>query len=142
MVLDLGCHVSAGSQEPVWLPLRFRDLDSFGHVYHAEYLTLLDDARSRFFRDAIALTDPTSYVLVHAEIDWESSLTRDDDAVRADFVLERIGTTSLTLGEVMHAPDGRVVCRTRTVVVLRDAATGRSRPLTDEERSRAEALLR
>jgi acyl-CoA thioesterase FadM len=87
------------------------------------------------------VADPSSYVLVHAEIDWESSLTRDDVAVRAEFVLERIGTTSLTLGEVMHAPDGRVVCRTRTVVVLRDAATGRSRPLTDDERSRAEALL-
>jgi acyl-CoA thioester hydrolase len=133
--------MSEGPAEPAWLPLRFRDLDSFGHVYHAEYLTLLDEARTRFFRHTMQVADPSSYVLVHAEIDWESSLTRDDVAVRAEFVLERIGTTSLTLGEVMHAPDGRVVCRTRTVVVLRDAATGRSRPLTDDERSRAEALL-
>ena len=124
-----------------WLPLRFRDLDSFGHVYHAEYLTLLDEARTRFFRLELQLTDPTSYVLVHAEIDWESPLTRDDEAVRADFVLERVGTTSLTLGEVMYAPDGRVVSRGRSVVVLRDASTGASRPLTDAERSRAESLL-
>jgi len=123
-----------------WLPLRFRDLDSFGHVYHAEYLTLLDEARTRFFRRTMQLTEPTSYVLVHAEIDWESPLTRDDEAVRAEFVLERIGTTSLTLGEVMHAPDGRVVSRGRAVVVLRDPATGTSRPLTDTERSRAEGL--
>jgi acyl-CoA thioester hydrolase len=124
-----------------WLPLRFRDLDSFGHVYHAEYLTLLDEARTRFFRHELELGDPTSYVLVHAEIDWESPLTRDDEAVRADFDLERVGTTSLTLGEVMYAPDGRVVSRGRSVVVLRDASTGASRPLTDAERSRAESLL-
>lgn len=124
-----------------WLPLRFRDLDSFGHVYHAEYLTLLDEARTRFFRQAMELSDPSSYVLVHAEIDWESPLTRDDAAVRADFVLERIGTTSLTLGEVMYAPDGRVVSRGRAVVVLRDPAAGTSRPLTDIERSRAQTLL-
>jgi acyl-CoA thioester hydrolase len=127
--------------ETEWQPLRFRDLDSFGHVYHAEYLTLLDEARTRFFRHAMELSDPTSYVLVHAEIDWESPLTRDDAAVRADFVLERIGTTSLTLGEVMYAPDGRTVSRGRTVVVLRDASTGASRPLTDTERGRAESLL-
>jgi acyl-CoA thioester hydrolase len=121
-----------------WLPLRFRDLDSFGHVYHAEYLTLLDEARSRFFRHVLELTDPSSYVLVHAEIDWLSPLTRDDEAVRADFELERVGTTSLTLGETMDAPDGRVVSRGRTVVVLRDDATGASRPLSETERSRAE----
>jgi acyl-CoA thioester hydrolase len=137
-----GSDVSARPRGPAWLPLRFRDLDSFGHVYHAEYLTLLDEARTRFFRDAIGLTDPSSYVLAHAEIDWESPLTSDDEAVRADFVLERVGTTSLTLGEVMHAPDGRVVSRARTVVVLRDPATGTSRPLTEDERSRAESLLR
>ncbi len=127
--------------ETDWLPLRFRDLDSFGHVYHAEYLTLLDEARTRFFRRSLQLNDPTSYVLVHAEIDWESPLTRDDEAVRADFVLERIGNTSLSLGEVMYAPDGRVVSRGRAVVVLRDRASGTSRPLNDAERSRAESLL-
>jgi acyl-CoA thioester hydrolase len=125
-----------------WLPLRFRDLDSFGHVYHAEYLTLLDEARTRFFRLTMELHDPTSYVLAHAEIDWESPLTLDDEAVRAHFVLERVGTKSLTLGEVMYASDGRVVSRGRSVVVLRDAGTGSSRELTDGERSRAEALLR
>jgi acyl-CoA thioester hydrolase len=128
--------------ETEWLRLRFRDLDSFGHVYHAEYLTLLDEARTRFFRHVMELGNPTSYVLVHAEIDWESPLTRDDEAVRAEFVLERIGRTSLTLGEVMYAPDGRTVSRGRTVVVLRDASTGGSRPLTDTERTRAERLTR
>ena len=41
VVRPVGPLVS-GPDRP-WLPLRFRDLDAFGHVYHAEYLTLLDE---------------------------------------------------------------------------------------------------
>jgi acyl-CoA thioester hydrolase len=124
-----------------WSPLRFRDLDAFGHVYHAEYLTLLDDARTRWLGDALAVDDPGSYVVVHLEIDYLSSLTLGDEAVRVDFAVERVGTTSLTLTETMHARDARVVARSRTVAVLRDPATGRSRPLTAAERRAAEELL-
>jgi acyl-CoA thioester hydrolase len=122
-----------------WLVLRFRDLDAFGHVYHAEYLTLLDEARTRWLGAALHLDDPGSYVLGRVEIDYVSSLTLADEAVRVDFEVLRVGTTSLTLRETMHARDGRVVSRGQAVAVLRDRATGRSRPLSDAERAAAEA---
>ena len=124
-----------------WLPLRFRDLDAFGHVYHAEYLTLLDEARTRWFAEVLRSADPGAYVVGRLEIDYLSSLVLADVAVRVDFTVERVGTSSLTLGETMHATDGRVVARSRSVPVLRDLAAGRSRPLTAEERAVAEALL-
>ncbi len=127
--------------EPRWLALRFRDLDAFGHVYHAEYLTLLDEARTRWFGEVLGLDDPTGYVVAHLEIDYVSSLTRSDDAVRGEFVLRRVGTSSLTLGESLLARDGRLVCRGAAVVVLRDTASGTSRPLRDHEREAAEAML-
>lgn len=123
--------------EPHWLPLRFRDLDAFGHVYHAEYLTLLDEARSRWLADALGFRDPQGYVVAHLEIDYLSSLRHDDDAVRMQFVVERVGTTSLTLREATYAREGRVAARSRTVAVLRDPSSGRPRPLTDEERRAA-----
>ena len=41
------------STPQIRLPLRFRDVDAFGHVYHAEYLTLLDEARTRWFREVV-----------------------------------------------------------------------------------------
>lgn len=126
---------------PTWFPLRFRDLDAFGHVYHAEYLTLLDEARTRWFGDVLEITNPTDYVVAHLEIDYESSLALSDAAVRVAFSVERVGTSSLTLGETMHARDDRVVARGRSVVVLRDAASGRSRPLEPGERARADDLL-
>ncbi len=125
-----------------WLPLRFRDVDAFGHVYHAEFLTLLDEARTRWFRGVLELENPSDYVLARVEIDYVSSLLLSDGAVAAGFEVERVGTSSLTLGETMRTRDGRVVSRGRAVTVLRDAATGTSRRLTDAERRRALALAR
>lgn len=124
-----------------WLPIRFRDVDAFGHVYHAEFLTLLDEARTRWFRDVVALENPTDYVLARVEIDYVSSIVLGDEAVSATFAVERVGTSSLTLGETMRARDGRVVSRSRVVTVLRDTSTGASRPLTGPERERALALM-
>jgi acyl-CoA thioester hydrolase len=128
-----------GSRAPHWQPLRFRDLDAFGHVYHAEYLTLLDEARTRWLGDVVGVEDPGSYVLARVEIDYLSSLTLEDQAVRVEFAVLRVGTTSLTLAETMHARDGRVVARGRAVAVLRDRATGGSRRLSEGERASAEA---
>ena len=120
------------------LPLRFRDVDAFGHVYHAEYLTLLDEARTRWFRDAVAFDDPGGYVVARIEIDYLSPLVLDDAEAVATFAVERVGTSSVTLAETLSAPDGRVAARVRSVTVRRDLAAGRSRPLTDAERDRLE----
>ena len=124
----------------VWLPIRFRDIDAFGHVYHAEFLTLLDEARSRWFRDVVGLENPTDYVLARIEIDYVSSIVLADEAVGADFEIERVGTSSLTLREAMRTREGRVVSRGKAVTVMRDPQTGASRPLTEAERASALAL--
>lgn len=118
------------------LPLRFRDVDAFGHVYHAEYLTLLDEARTRWFREAVALDEPGAYVVARIEIDYVTSLVLDDAEVVATFAVERVGTSSVTLAETLSAPDGRVAVRVRSVTVRHDLAAGRSRPLTDAEKDR------
>lgn len=126
--------------DTVWIPLRFRDVDAFGHVYHAEFLTLLDEARTRWFGQELGMENPSDYVLAHVEIDYVSGLVLADEAVCATFEIERVGTSSLTLSEVMSTRDGRVVSRGRAVTVLRDVSSGTSRPLTDAERRRASAL--
>ena len=118
------------------LPLRFRDVDAFGHVYHAEYLTLLDEARTRWFREAVAFDEPGAYVVARIEIDYVSSLVLDDAEVVATFVVERVGATSVTLAETLSAPDGRVAARVRSVTLRHDLAAGRPRPLTDAEKGR------
>ena len=118
------------------LPLRFRDVDALGHVYHAEYLTLLDEARTRWFREAVALDEPGAYVVARIEIDYVSSLVLDDAEVVATFAVERVGTSSVTLAETLSAPDQRVAARVRSVTVRHDPTAGRSRPLTEAEKDR------
>jgi len=127
--------------DSAWIPLRFRDVDAFGHVYHAEFLTLLDEARSRWFGEAMGMENPSDYVLARVEIDYVSSIVLADEAVSATFEVERVGTSSLTLREAMRTRDGRVVSQGRAVTVLRDVAAGTSRPLTEEERRRANGLM-
>jgi len=125
----------------VLVPLRFRDVDAFGHVYHAEFLTLLDEARTRWFSQAMGMDNPSDYVLARVEIDYVSSIVLADGAVSATFEVERVGTSSLTLREAMRTQDGRVVSQGRAVTVLRDVATGSSRSLTEQERRRATELM-
>jgi acyl-CoA thioester hydrolase len=125
------------SEQPVWIPLRFRDVDAFGHVYHAEFLTLLDEARTRWFRDALQIQSPSDYVVARVEIDYLSSIMLADEAVRATIEVERVGRSSLTLVEHLRVRGGRSVSRSRVVTVLRDPSSGTSRPLTDDERRRA-----
>jgi acyl-CoA thioester hydrolase len=127
------------TEDGSWLPLRFRDLDAFGHVYHAEYLTLLDEARTRWFGSSADLDDPGSYVVARIEIDFVSSLVLEDREAGFGFEVERVGASSVTLREVVRARDGRVVARARSVTVRRDRDAGVARPLSDAERA---SLLR
>jgi acyl-CoA thioester hydrolase len=127
--------------DSVWVPLRFRDVDAFGHVYHAEFLTLLDEARTRWFADVMGMESPSDYVLARIEIDYVDSIVLADESVSATFEMERVGTSSVTLRETMRARDGRVVSRGSAVAVLRDVAAGASRPLTEDEHRRAVALM-
>jgi acyl-CoA thioester hydrolase len=128
-------------RDVMWVPLRFRDVDAFGHVYHAEFLTLLDEARTRWFGQVMGIDNPSDYVLARVEIDYVSSIVLADGAVSASFEVERVGTSSLTLKEAMRTRDGRVVSQGRAVTVLRDVASGTSRRLTEEERIRATRLM-
>ncbi|HEX6876347.1 MAG TPA: hotdog domain-containing protein [Nocardioidaceae bacterium] len=122
-----------------WVPLRFRDLDGFGHVYHGEFLTLLDEARTRWFAE-VGLEQPEVYVLARLEIDWVSPLVGRDRAVRVEFEVDSVGRTSVGLKETMYAADGRVVSRSRSVTVRWDQQGARSRELSPEERAGLEAL--
>lgn len=133
-------HQPADPRATDWLPLRFRDLDAFGHVYHAEFLTLLDEARSRWFAQ-VGMEQPEEYVLAHLEIDWVSPLSAADVSVRASFEVEVVGTSSITAREILYAGDGREVSRSRSVTVRWDRAASRPRPLTRGERAALEGLI-
>ena len=113
------------------IEIRWRDLDGFGHVNNAVFLTYVEECRDEFLQRH--LHDPPEqgeYMLVRVAIDYRSQITMADDFVEAEVGITRVGRTSVTLGERIFAgPEGRLAAEVEAVVVRYDWETGRATPL-------------
>jgi len=121
------------------IEIRWRDLDVYGHVNHVVFLTYLEEARDEWL--GRTLGDPAQvwdYVVARVAIDYKRELSLADDSVIARCRLESIGTSSLRTFEEVVTRDGEVSAAAEAVLVARDPETGRSRPLTDAERTALE----
>lgn len=127
------------SDPPISVPLRWRDLDHQGHLYHGTMLTLLDEARTEWFR-SIGIDCGDSYVVARVEIDYLAETTRSDVAVEVDFAVARVGNRSITTHETARTGNG-VVARALVTAVMWDSIAHRSRELTSLERESAEGKL-
>lgn len=121
----------------IGVPLRWRDLDHQGHVYHATLLTLLDEARTEWFHGSIGVSSADEYVVARIEIDYVAEIVRLDEQIAVDFSVTRVGTTSLTTREVVWTPAGREVARAVVTAVMWDRDARRPRRLSEIERLRA-----
>ncbi|MFL5767349.1 MAG: acyl-CoA thioesterase [Actinomycetota bacterium] len=120
--------------------IRWRDMDAYGHVNNAVYLTYLEWARDEWIQGVLgSVTDTWDFVLAHVEIDFRSELTQDDEEVTVRCGLDRVGTSSIRTREEIRKRDGTLSAEAAAVIVPRDKESGRSRPLTDPERKLLEA---
>jgi len=121
--------------------IRWRDMDAYGHVNNAVYLTYLESCRDRWLEHLLGSMDETwNFMIRRVEIDYVSQLTLDDGTVRVEVELDRIGRTSITSREQIHAgSDGRLVAEAHAVLVHVDESRQRSAPIPDALRSRIEA---
>jgi acyl-CoA thioester hydrolase len=124
------------------IEVRWRDVDALRHVNNAVYATYLEECRDGWLDRALgedgAMWD---YVLARVAIDFRREIGLDEEAVVARASLARIGTSSITLREEIRKLDGTLAAEAESVIVARDRETGRSRPLTQAERTRLEAAL-
>jgi acyl-CoA thioester hydrolase len=118
------------------IEIRWRDVDAYRHVNNAVYLTYLEECRDEL-ADAVLreVGDTWDYVLARVAIDYRRELTLDDDEVVVRCAVERIGRSSVALREEIRTRQGALSAEAEAVLVARDPATGRSRPLTDRERA-------
>jgi acyl-CoA thioester hydrolase len=124
------------------IEIRWKDLDVYGHVNNAVYLTYLEEVRDEWL--GAVLGDPAeiwSYVLVRVAIDYRRELSLDDDVVIATCRLRSMGTSSVRTEERVLTVHGEVAAEAESVLVARDADDGRSRPLTDAERAAFERAV-
>jgi acyl-CoA thioester hydrolase len=124
------------------IEIRWRDLDAYGHVNHIVFLTYLEEARDEWLGSSLG--DPAlvwDYVVARVEIDYRRELTLEDDAVLARCSLERLGTKSLVTSEAVVTRGGETAAEAKSVLVARDEETGRSRVISEEERTAFERAV-
>lgn len=120
----------------VRIPIRWRDLDGYGHVNNAVFLTYLEEARDAWVQEALgSVTDTWDFVLARVAIDYRNELRQEDGSVLVRCGLDSIGRSSIRTREEIVKADGTVAAEASSVIVPRDPTTGRSRPLTDPERT-------
>ena len=121
------------------IEIRWRDLDAYGHVNNAVYLTYLEEARDEWLTDALASDgDAWDYVLARVAVDFRRELRQEDDRVIARCALASLGTSSLRTREELLTIAGELAAEAEAVLVARDRATGRGRPLSERERTALE----
>ena len=118
------------------MPVRWRDMDAFGHVNNAAYLGYVEEARVAWFRALTPDWDGAAAAPIMAAVTMNY---RRPIAWPAELIVElhagRIGTKSLTLGHrVIDAGDpSRLYADGHTVLVWVDRA-GATVPLPDAVR--------
>ncbi|MEV7276081.1 thioesterase family protein [Streptomyces sp. NPDC093111] len=119
-------------------PLRWSDMDAFGHVNNVVFLRYLEEARIDFmFRLAPGDGSPSfsgGSVVARHEIDYLRPLVHRHTPVTIESWVTKIGAASLTIAYEIKDPDVTYV-RASTVVVPFDLEAQRPRRITEEERS-------
>ena len=115
--------------------VRFRDLDSLGHMNNAVYATFLEQARIAFLAPLGAHV--TGMILARLEIDFRAQVSFGD-TVEIEVVTGRIGTKSFELAYTMRVRE-TVVAEAKTVLVAYDYRSERSIEIPDEWKERLAA---
>jgi acyl-CoA thioester hydrolase len=102
--------------------VRFRDVDSMGHVNNAVFLTYLEEARIAFLLPLGA--EVSSMILARVEIDFRAPL-RMGDEVEIGVRPANVGTKSFELEYEVRSRD-LVAAEAKTVIVSFDYESGRS----------------
>ena len=118
------------------IDLRWCDLDAYGHVNQAVYLTFGEEVLDDWFRTRLGLSAGTvwDYVAARTTIEYRSELRLTDRQVVGSASLVQLGTKSVTAAVTLRAPDDRLVAELELVVAVINGEGGASRPLTERER--------
>jgi len=107
--------------------VRWDDIDAFGHVNNAKYLTYIQEARF--------LWSPVlEMVVARAEVDYLVPIYQGGRFYDVNLWVEAIGTSSFNLSYELVGDNGVIHARVETVQVVVSMETKKSRPLTDTER--------
>jgi acyl-CoA thioester hydrolase len=118
--------------------VRWDDIDAFGHVNNAKYLTYIQEARFQwsFYQYKEKQADPTlvQMVVAKAEVDYLAPIYEGGRFYDVNLWVESIGNSSFVMGYEIVGDNGTIHAKVKTVQVAVSLETKKSRPLTDQER--------
>ncbi len=120
------------------IQVRYRDLDTYGHVNNAVYLTYFEVARVGAFLDLFKKNPELRFVIAHASIDFIRPARLAQELTVYTWV-SRIGNTSFTLEYEIVNQKGELVAKGATVQVTIDAE-GKKEKVSDTLRTYLETL--
>jgi len=123
--------------------MRFRDVDGMGHVNNAVFLSYMELARTHFYLKYAnkKSLEEIDFILAHVEIDYESPAEWGDE-VQVSVWPSRIGNSSFSLSyEVKEKKSGRLIARSKSVLVSYDYEKRTTKPIPPEFRKVLEANL-
>ncbi|MGW1836698.1 acyl-CoA thioesterase [Streptomyces sp. BBFR2] len=119
-------------------PLRWSDMDAFGHVNNAVFVRYLEEARIDFMDRLAPGNGSVSFtggsVVARHEIDYVRPLVHRHAPVTIELWVTRISAASMTVAYEVK-DEGTLYLRASTVVVPYDFAAERPRRLTAEEKA-------
>lgn len=120
------------------ISVRWRDMDSMGHVNNAKYVSYLEEARVRWLLTVpgVSMQDRIAPVVAATNINYRAPITWPNDIVVELFV-ERLGNSSVTIGHriVDQKDEGVLYSDGNVVVVWMDTQTGKSAALPEAIRT-------
>ena len=126
-------HVSDARHYETTVDVRYSDLDAFGHLNNAVYVTLCEEARVDFVRDVLGVdAGAVGFVVAHQEIDYARPVT-DVGPLTVVVEVADVGDTSWTVTYDVR-DESETVATAETVLVFVDEA-GRPREIPDAWRA-------
>lgn len=113
--------------------LRWRDIDTWGHVTHSVYHDFLAEGRLALLAACVPDTF-LDFVIARVELDYRREINHREGHVDVTSEIAEVGEKSLTLAQRIVLPDGSTAAESRSVMVGWDPTARGARKLFPEER--------
>lgn len=127
------------------VPIRWSDMDAYGHVNNVQYLRYLEEARviafqEWFGQDRSLLEE--GVLVARAEIDYLAPLVFNYQPARVSLWCSRISGASFDIAYTVSQPDSTTIyANAESTLVTYDLEGGRPRRLGERERASLQGLL-
>ncbi|MCF8104739.1 MAG: acyl-CoA thioesterase [Desulfohalobiaceae bacterium] len=121
------------------ISVRFRDIDSMGHVNNAVFFTYFEEGRKAFIHELFGLERPSDFqfILAHVSCDYLRPVKLNDKPTLQTWI-SSIGTKRFDMQyELLDSNDETVVyARGQSIQVFYDYQANQSKPIPDDIRKR------